>query len=81
MRIRRARIRSIVDLFGVKPDCSERLVIKQMVVNPIMNYPSNDLARHLEQHHLSVVVAVLAITLPFPEKDNKAPLPVSWDDA
>ena len=22
-----------------------------------------------------------AITLPFPERDNKAPLPVSWDDA
>ena len=26
-------------------------------------------------------VAVLAITLRFPERDNKAPLPVSWDDA
>ena len=28
-----------------------------------------------------VDVAVLVITLPFPERDNKAPLPVSWDDA
>ena len=29
----------------------------------------------------SVVVAVLVITLPFPERANRAPLPVSWDDA
>ena len=53
------------------------LVLKQMVVNPINNYPSKDLALHFEQRHSLVVVAVLAINLPFPEKDNKAPLPVS----
>ena len=47
-----------------------------MVANPIKNYPSKDLARHS-----SVVVAALAITLPFPERDNKALFPVSWDDA
>ena len=29
----------------------------------------------------SVDVVVLVITLPFPERDNKAPLPFSWDDA
>jgi len=51
-----------------------------MVANPIKNYPSKDLARHREQRHPSIVVAVLAITLPFPERDN-APLPVSWDYA
>ena len=52
-----------------------------MVVNPIKNYPSKDLARHCEQCHPSVVLAVLAITLPFPERDNKAPLLVNWDYA
>jgi len=57
------------------------LVLKQMTVNPINNYLSKVFARHWEQRHPSVVVAVLAITLPFPEKDNKAPLPVSWDNA
>ena len=51
-----------------------------MVANPIKNYPSKDFARHCKQRHPSVVVAVLAITLTFPERD-KAPLTVSWDDA
>jgi len=57
------------------------LVLKQMVANPIKNYSSKDLAWRLEQRHPSVVVAVLAITIPFPERDNNASLPVSWDVA
>ena len=52
-----------------------------MVVNPINNYPSEEFGQHLEQRHSLLVVAVLVITLPFPERDSKASLPVSWDDA
>ena len=57
------------------------LVLKQMVATPNNNYPSKDLAQHSEQRHPSVVVAVLVITIPFPERDNEVPFPVSWDDA
>ena len=51
------------------------------MANPINNYPSKDLTQHREQRNLSVVVAGLVITLPLPERDIKAPLPISWDDA
>ena len=46
------------------------LILKQMVANPIKNYPNKDLAQQFEQPHPTAAVAVLAITLPFPERDN-----------
>ena len=42
---------------------------------------ANNFAQHWEQRHPSIVAAVLAITLPFPVRDNKAPLPFNWEDA
>ena len=49
-------------------------------VDPLWR-PLTGASRKKKKIYVYMNVYILVITLPFPERDNKAPLPVSWDDA
>ncbi|KAG2466238.1 GBRB3 protein, partial [Polypterus senegalus] len=64
-----------------KLDTNKVQVGKQMIMDPIEDHPSKDLTWNQEQCFLSIVATAQAITLPFPDWDNKFNFPVIWDDA
>ncbi|KAG2460270.1 STXA protein, partial [Polypterus senegalus] len=53
---------------------------EQVIADPIEDDPSKDLTWHREQCYPPVVAAIQAMTLPFPDRDDKSHFPIGWDD-
>ena len=82
VRTRRARIRSIIDLFGVKPDrLLWTLVLKQMVATPYQKLSEQRPCLALRAASPLGSCCSLGDHPSLSREDNKAPLPISWDDA
>ncbi|KAG2458220.1 COL12 protein, partial [Polypterus senegalus] len=53
---------------------------EQVIMDPIEDDPSKVLTQQRKQCYPPVVATIQAITLPFPDCDDKSRFPVSWDD-